>query len=173
MYAYWITNNYKQSFGMFSCNGIPFNHESPIRGLEFVTRKISHGVARICLGLQDRIGLGNLDSCRDWSSAGDYLEAMHLMLQQEEPGNYLVSTDETHSGADFCRAAFARVGIENWEDFVFIDPAFKRPVGALSLRGHSEQTATKLGWKPRVAFHDLVNMMVDADLERLHPEAIS
>jgi GDPmannose 4,6-dehydratase len=169
LYAYWITINYKESFGMYCCNGILFNHESPIRGMEFVTRKITDAAVRIKLGMQDRLGLGNLDSCRDWGFAGDYVEAMYLMLQQDEPDNYLVSTGNTHSIADFCSAAFARVGIEDWEKHVFIDPAFKRPAELHRLRGYSERAAEKLGWKPRVTFEELVNMMVDADLKRLSP----
>jgi GDPmannose 4,6-dehydratase len=169
LYAYWITNNYKESFGMYCCNGILFNHESPIRGLEFVTRKITDAVVRIKLGMQDRLGLGNLDSYRDWGFAGDYVEAMYLMLQQDEPDNYLVSTGNTHSIADFCSAAFARVGIEDWEKYVYIDPAFKRPAELHRLRGYSERAAEKLGWKPQVSFDELVNMMVDADMARLAP----
>ncbi|MFQ5353226.1 MAG: GDP-mannose 4,6-dehydratase, partial [Candidatus Binatia bacterium] len=167
LYAYWITNNFKESYGLYCCNGILFNHESPIRGMEFVTRKISHAVASIKLGLQDRLGLGNLDSCRDWGFAGDYVEAMWLMLQRDEPDNYLVSTGETHSIRDFVDAAFKHAGIEDWAEYVYIDPAFKRPAELFKLCGHSERTEKVLGWKRRVNFEQLVHMMVDADLERL------
>ncbi len=170
LYAYWIVNNYKESFSLFGANGILFNHESPIRGKEFVTRKISDAVARIKLGLLDRVGLGNLDSKRDWGFAGDYVEAMWLMLQQDEPDNYIVSTGETHSIREFLDAAFARVGIEDWEKHVYIDPAFKRPAELHVLCGKSAKAHEVLGWKPRVGFSELVEMMVDADLERVKKE---
>ncbi|HUT25814.1 MAG TPA: GDP-mannose 4,6-dehydratase [Sumerlaeia bacterium] len=167
LYSYWIVNNYKESYGMFCANGILFNHESPIRGKEFVTRKISDGVARIKLGLLDRIGLGNLESKRDWGFAGDYVEAMWLMLQQDEPDNYIVSTGETHSIRGFLDAAFKHAGIPKWRRHVFIDPAFKRPAELFTLQGKSTKARRKLGWKPKVRFDELVKMMVDADLERL------
>ena len=127
LYAYWIVNNYRESYRMFCVNGILFNHESPIRGLEFVTRKISHNVAKIKLGLSERFGLGNLDSKRDWGFAGDYVEAMFLIMQQEVPENFIISTGETHSIREFLNVAFSRVGIADWEKHVYIDPAFKRP----------------------------------------------
>jgi len=167
LYSYWIVNNYRESYGMFCANGILFNHESPIRGKEFVTRKISDGVARIKLGLLDRIGLGNLDSKRDWGFAGDYVEAMWLMLQQDEPDNYIVSTGETHSIRDFLDAAFRHAGIPKWRRHVYIDPSFKRPAELFTLQGKSTKARRKLGWKPKVRFDELVKMMVNADLERL------
>jgi len=167
LYAYWITNNFKESYGMFCCNGILFNHESPIRGKEFVTRKISQGVAAIKLGLAQEIRLGNLDSKRDWGFAGDYVKAMWLMLQNKEPDNYIVSTGETHSIRDFLQAAFGHVGIKDWQKYVKMDPAFKRPAELHVLQGKSAKAKRILGWKPKVKFEDLVKMMVDADLKRL------
>lgn len=167
LYSYWITNNFKESYGMFCCNGILFNHESPIRGKEFVTRKISDGVARIKLGLDDEIRLGNLDSKRDWGFAGDFVEAMWLMVQSKEPDNYIISTGETHSIRDFLDVAFNHVGIKDWEKYVKIDPRFKRPAELFSLHGKSDKARKKLGWKPKVKFEKLVKMMVDADLKRL------
>jgi len=172
LYAYWITNNYRESYGLFCANGILFNHESPIRGKEFVTRKITDAVARIKCGLQDKLGLGNLDSKRDWGFAGDYVEAMWLMLQQNEPDNYIVSTGETHSVRDFLEIAFARVGIGDWEKYVYIDPAYKRPAELYSLHGSSNKAKEKLGWQPEVTFEELVHMMVDADLERVEKENV-
>ena len=167
LYAYWLTINFKESYGMHCSNGILFNHESPIRGIEFVTRKISDGVARIKLGLADEIRLGNLDSKRDWGFAGDYVEAMWLMLQQEEPDNYIVSTGETRSIRDFLDVAFRNVGIDNWKKYVKIDPRFKRPAELFSLHGTNKKAKEVLGWKPKVKFEELVKMMVEADLERL------
>lgn len=171
LYAYWIVNNYRTSYGMFCVNGILFNHESPNRGKEFVTRKISHNVASIKLGLTDRFGLGNLDSKRDWGFAGDYVVAMYLMLQQEAPDNFIVSTGETHSIRDFLDVAFNHVGIVDWHQHVYIDPAFKRPAELVSLQGSSSKAREKLGWQPKVGFEELVRMMVDADLERLRATA--
>jgi GDPmannose 4,6-dehydratase len=170
LYAFWIVNNYKESYGLFCANGILFNHESPIRGKEFVTRKITDAVARIKLGMLDRVGLGNLDSERDWGFAGDYVDAMWRMLQQEQPANYIVSTGETHSIREFLSLAFAHAGITDWEQHVFIDPAHKRPAELHSLRGKSDKAQRELGWKPQVGFEELVRMMVDADLERVSRE---
>ncbi|MHB1355993.1 MAG: GDP-mannose 4,6-dehydratase [Anaerolineae bacterium] len=167
LYAYWIVNNYRESYGMFCVNGILFNHESPIRGKEFVTRKITYNVAMIKLGLADRFGLGNLDSRRDWGFAGDYVEAMYLILQQDAADNYIISTGETHSVREFLDQAFNHVGIADWQQHVYIDPLFKRPAELLSLQGSSQKARTKLGWQPKVGFKELVSMMVDADLERL------
>lgn len=167
LYAYWLTINFKESYGMFCCNGILFNHESPIRGIEFVTRKISDGVARIKLGLANEIRLGNLDSKRDWGFAGDYVEAMWLMLQQEKPDNYIVSTGETHSIRDFLDLAFNHVGIKDWKKYVTIDPRFKRPAELFSLHGTNKKAKEALNWEPKVKFEELVKMMVDADLKRL------
>ncbi len=170
LYAFWIVNNYKESYGLFCANGILFNHESPIRGKEFVTRKITDAVARIKLGMLDRVGLGNLDSERDWGFAGDYVDAMWRMLQQEQPANYIVSTGETHSIREFLSLAFAHAGIKDWEQHVFIDPAYKRPAELHSLRGKSDKAQRELGWKPQVGFEELVRIMVDADLERVGRE---
>ncbi len=167
LYSYWITNNFKESYGMFCCNGILFNHESPIRGLEFVTRKISDGVARIKLGLANEIRLGNLDSKRDWGFAGDYVEAMWLMLQQDKSDNYLISTGQNHSVRDFLTAAFNQVGISDWQKYVKEDPRFKRPAEVFELLGKSDKAKKVLGWEPKVKFEELVKMMVEADLERL------
>jgi GDPmannose 4,6-dehydratase len=167
LYAYWMTVNFKESYGMYCANGILFNHESPIRGIEFVTRKISDGVARIKLGLSDEIRLGNLDSKRDWGFAGDYVEAMWLMLQQEKPDNYIVSTGETHTIRDFLNIAFHHVGISDWEKYIKIDPRFKRPAELFTLQGKSDKARKLLGWEPKVKFEELVKMMVDADMERL------
>jgi GDPmannose 4,6-dehydratase len=170
LYAYWIVNNYRASYGMFCTNGILFNHESPIRGKEFVTRKITYNVAKIKLGLSERFGLGNLDSKRDWGFAGDYVDAMRLILQQEEPDNFIVSTGETHSIREFLEAAFGHVGISDWEGHIFIDPRFKRPAELHTLQGTSAKAQTTLGWKPKVSFEQLVHMMVDADLARLEAD---
>ncbi|MFZ3148267.1 MAG: GDP-mannose 4,6-dehydratase [Methanothrix sp.] len=166
LYAYWMTNNYKESYGLFCCNGILFNHESPIRGKEFVTRKITDAVARIKLGLTNELRLGNLDSKRDWGFAGDYVEAMWLMLQQSEPDNYIISTGITHSINDFLDIAFNHVGIKDWIKYVKIDPAFNRPIELHILQGKSDKARRKLSWTPKVSFEDLVRMMVDADLDR-------
>lgn len=167
LYAYWITNNFKESYGMYCSNGILFNHESPIRGIEFVTRKISDGVARIKLGLADEIRLGNLDSKRDWGFAGDYVEAMWLMLQQEKPDNFIVSTGINHSIRDFLDISFKYVGMNDWEKYVKIDPRFKRPAELFTLQGKSDKAKKMLGWEPKVKFEELVKMMVDADMKRL------
>jgi len=167
LYAYWMTNNFKESYGMFCCNGILFNHESPIRGIDFVTRKISDGVARIKLGLANEIKLGNIESKRDWGFAGDYVEAMWLMMQQKNPDNYIISTGENHSIADFLKVAFEHVGIKDWKKYVKIDPRFKRPAELFALQGRSNKSRKKLGWKPKVKFKELVEMMVDADMQRL------
>lgn len=167
LYAHWMTINFRESYGMYCVNGILFNHESPIRGMEFVTRKITDGVARIKLGLAKEIRLGNLDSKRDWGFAGDYVEAMWLMLQQEKPDNYIVSTGETHSIKDFLDIAFSHVGIKDWKKYVKLDPRFKRPAELFSLHGTNNKAKKILGWKPKVKFEKLVKMMVDADLKRL------
>jgi len=163
LYAHWITNNFKESYGMFCCNGILFNHESPIRGKEFVTRKITDGVVRIKKGLSNEIRLGNLDSKRDWGFAGDYVEAMYLMVQQEKPDNYIISTGITHSIRDFCEIAFNYVGIPDWQKYIVIDPQFKRPAELFTLQGKSDKAKKVLDWEPKVKFEELVKMMVDAD----------
>jgi len=167
LYAHWIAVNYRESYNMFVCCGILFNHESPRRGIEFVTRKISDGVARIKLGMANELILGNLDSKRDWGYAADYVEAMWLMLQQDQPEDYVISTGETHSVKDFVAAAFAHVGIEDWESYVKQDPCFMRPAELNTLQGNSKRAENRLGWKPKVNFQKLVGMMVDADMQRL------
>ncbi len=170
LYAYWITNNFKESYGLYCVNGILFNHESPIRGSEFVTRKITRAVARIKLGLlKDKLYLGNIDACRDWGFAGDYARAMWLMLQRAEPDNYVVCTGETHSIRDFLDLAFRQIGIIDWQPYVAIDPHFKRPAEVNELRGSPAKARQELGWQPQVSFSDLVAMMVEADIKRLSP----
>jgi GDPmannose 4,6-dehydratase len=158
--------NYRESYDLHASSGILFNHESPRRGLEFVTRKITYGAAQIKLGLATELRLGNLEAQRDWGFAGDYVEAMWLMLQQSEPGNYVVSTNETHSVREFCELAFDRVGL-NWEDYVVQDERFFRPAEVELLVGDSSLARTQLGWKPKTSFDELVMMMVDADLATL------
>jgi GDPmannose 4,6-dehydratase len=164
LYGHWITVNYRESYGLHASSGILFNHESPRRGMEFVTRKITHGVARIKHGLDKNLALGNLDAQRDWGFAGDYVRAMWLMLQQDEPGDYVVSTNETHSVREFCQIAFDRAGLD-WEDFVVVDERFFRPAEVDLLVGDSAKARTVLGWAPKVEFPELVAMMVDADLD--------
>ena len=159
-----ITVNYRESYGMYACSGILFNHEGPRRGLEFVTRKISNAVARIKLGVQQDISLGNLDAKRDWGYAGDYVKAMWLMLQQDEPDDYVVATGETHSIEEFLELAFAEVGISDWHPYVTQDPKFFRPAEVDLLIGDPTKAKTKLGWTPEVDFPQLVKMMVENDL---------
>jgi GDPmannose 4,6-dehydratase len=166
VYGHWITVNYRESYGMYACSGILFNHESPRRGLEFVTRKITDGVARIKLGLARDLRLGNLDARRDWGYAGDYVEAMWRMLQQPEPDDYVVGTGETHSVREFAELAFGHVGLD-WQEFVRVDPALVRPAEVDLLLAEPAKARTRLGWTPRVGFRELVAMMVDADLDRL------
>jgi GDPmannose 4,6-dehydratase len=166
VYGHWITVNYRESYGLFACSGVLFNHESPRRGLEFVTRKISHGVAAIKLGLASELRLGNLDARRDWGFAGDYVDAMWRMLQQPAPGDYVVGTGETHSVREFAELAFAHVGLD-WQDHVRVDPALVRPAEVDLLLADPARACAALAWAPRVGFRDLVTMMVDADLERL------
>lgn len=171
LYAHWITVNFRESFGMFAASGILFNHESPLRGREFVTRKITDGIARIKLGLANEIRLGNLDAKRDWGFAGDYVEAMWLMLQAKDADDYLISTGETHSVREFVELAFRHAGIPDWEKYVKVDPNYMRPADVFALHGHSTKAKEKLGWEPKVKFPELVKMMVDADLKRLSPKA--
>ena len=166
VYGHWITINYRESYNLHASSGILFNHESPRRGLEFVTRKITHGAAAISLGLADELRLGNLDAKRDWGFAGDYVEAMWLMLQQDQPDDFVICTGETHSVREFCELAFGRLGL-NWEDHVVVDEAFLRPAEVDLLVGDSSKAAEHLGWKPQTGFADLVAMMVDADLALL------
>jgi GDPmannose 4,6-dehydratase len=166
LYGHWITVNYRESYGLHATSGILFNHESPRRGLEFVTRKISNGAARIKLGMADELRLGNLESQRDWGFAGDYVEAMWLMLQQDEPEDYVISTGETHSVREFCALAFGHLGLD-YEQYVVQDERFFRPAEVDLLVGDSKKAATVLGWKPRTSFDELVKMMVDADMDLL------
>jgi GDPmannose 4,6-dehydratase len=165
-YGHYITVNYRESYGLYAVSGILFNHESPRRGLEFSTRKISDGVARIKLSLADELVLGNLDAERDWGYAGDYVEAMWQMLQRDEPADYVVATGETHSVREFAEIAFGYVGLE-WEQYVKTDPQFLRPAEVDQLVGDSSKAKKELDWEPKHSFRDLVEMMVDADLERL------
>ena len=163
VYAHYITVNYRESYGIFACSGILFNHESERRGKEFVTRKITHAVASIKAGLQKDLRLGNLDARRDWGFAGDYVESMWRMLTHDEPDDYVVATGETHSVRDFCRLAFERAGL-NWEDHVVVDERFVRPAEVDVLMGDATKARQVLGWKPRLSFEELVHRMVDADL---------
>ena len=164
VYGHWITVNYRESYGLHASSGMLFNHESPRRGLEFSTRKISNGAARIKHGLDTTLALGNLDAQRDWGFAGDYVRAMWLMLQQEEPSDYVVATGETHSVRELCELAFGRVGLD-YKDHVVVDERFFRPAEVDLLVGDASRARQTLGWKPDVGFSDLVAMMVDADLE--------
>ena len=166
VYGHWITVNYRESFNIFACSGILFNHESSRRGLEFVTRKVTHAVARIALGLTDHVSLGNLDARRDWGYAGDYVRAMWLMLQQDAPDDYVVGTGETHSVQELCEVAFAHVG-RDYRDYVRQDPRFMRPAEVDLLISNPAKARARLGWQPEVSFQQLIEMMVDADLALL------
>jgi len=166
VYGHWITVNYRESYGIHANSGILFNHESPRRGLEFVTRKITDGAVRVKLGLADKLALGNLDSKRDWGFAGDYVRAMWMMLQQDEPGNYVISTGETHSVEEFVKLAFEQLDLD-YKDHVVTDPRFVRPAEVDLLLGNPSLAREKLGWEPKVDFGELVRMMVDADMKRL------
>jgi len=168
VYAYWMTVNFRESYDIFTCNGILFNHESPIRGIQFVTRKITDAVARIKMGLQDKLSLGNLDARRDWGFAGDYVEAMHMMLQSEKPDDYVIGTGENHSVKEFVKLAFKYAGINDWEKHVVIDVRFKRPAEVPNLKARATKAQKQLGWKAKTSFEDLVKMMVEADLKRYH-----
>jgi GDPmannose 4,6-dehydratase len=163
VFAYWATVNYRESYDMFTCNGILFNHESPRRGIEFVTRKITDGVARIYYNLETELRLGNLDAQRDWGFAGDYVKAMWLMLQQDEPGEYVIATGETHSVRDFVDLAFQEVSFD-YKQYVRVDPAFFRPADVHCLTGDPSKAMKKLNWRPEVTFRELVRMMVKNDL---------
>jgi len=164
LYAHWITINYRESYDMYACAGILFNHESPRRGLEFVTRKITHGVALIKLGREKKLHLGNLDARRDWGYAGDFVRAMWLMLQQEEAEDYVIATGVDRTIGDFCRAAFEHVGLD-WQEHVVVDPKFFRPAEVNILLGDGTKAKEKLGWEPEISFEEMVQMMVDRDLE--------
>ena len=171
LYAHWITVNYRESYGIHGSCGILFNHESPRRGETFVTRKITRAAARIKLGLQEKLFLGNLDAQRDWGFAGDYVEAMWLMLQQDEPDDYVVATDETHSVREFCEKTFSRLDLD-YNDFVEIDSRYFRPAEVDLLLGSAEKARRQLSWEPRVSFDELVEMMVDADLDLAKKEKV-
>src|SRR5579875_2471018 len=166
VYGHYITVNYRESYGLFACSGILFNHESPRRGVEFVSRKITHGVARVKLGLARELRLGNLDACRDWGFAGDYVDAMWRMLQQDTPDDYVVATGVAHTVRDLVEIAFGVVGLR-WEEFVREDPVLLRPAEVDRLLGDASKARRVLGWQPRVAFPELVEMMVRADVDRL------
>jgi GDPmannose 4,6-dehydratase len=169
LYGHWITVNYRESFGIHASSGILFNHESPLRGLEFVTRKVTDGVARIKLGKQKELLLGNIDAKRDWGFAGDYVVAMHLMLQQESPDDYVIATGRTTSVRDMCRIAFAHVGLD-YERSVVIDPKLYRPAEVDMLRGNPAKAKAKLGWEAKTDLETLIKMMVDADMARVARE---
>ncbi len=171
LYGHWITVNYRESYGVFACSGILFNHESPRRGFEFVTRKVSHSVARIKLGLDRKLKLGNLDAERDWGFTGDYVRAMWLMLQQPEARDYVVATGTTHSVRRLVELAFGHAGLD-YQDYVETDPTLLRPAEVYHLRGDASKAARELGWQPTVSFEQLVAMMVDSDLERLERPAL-
>ncbi len=172
VYGHWITVNYRESYNIFACSGILFNHESPRRGLEFVTRKISYHVAKIKLGLANELRLGNLKARRDWGFAGDYVKAMWLMLQQEVPSDYVIATGVTHSVQEFVEIAFDHVGLD-WKKYVVVDPKFIRPAEVDFLQGNAQKAKQELGWEPTVSFEELVKMMVDADLELLSKKKIN
>ncbi|MGP8163007.1 MAG: GDP-mannose 4,6-dehydratase [Acidimicrobiales bacterium] len=166
VYGHWIAVNYRESYGLHASSGILFNHESPRRGLEFVTRKVTHSAARIAVGLGREVRLGNLDAQRDWGFAGDYVRAMWLMLQQDQPDDFVIATGQTHSVRELCEVAFARVGL-HWEDHVAVDERFLRPAEVDVLVGDATKAHTTLGWEPKIDFVQLVEMMVDADLATL------
>ena len=165
VYGHWITVNYRESYGLFACSGILFNHESPRRGKEFVTRKVTDGVARIKRGLADKLSLGNLEARRDWGYAGDYVEAMWRMLQQPTPDDYVIATGQTHPVRELCEIAFAHAGLD-WQEHVIVDPTFVRPAEVDLLLGDASKANRVLGWQPKVSFRQLIEMMVDADMAR-------
>ena len=165
LYAHWITVNYREAYNLFACNGILFNHESPLRGLEFVTRKVTNSIARIKMGLQKEVFLGNLDAKRDWGYAPDFVEAMWLMMQQEKPKDYVVATGETHTVREFCEVAFKEAGLD-YRDYVKVDPLFMRPSDVELLIGDSSLAQKELGWKPKVTFKELIKIMVREDVKR-------
>jgi len=167
VFGHYITINYRESYGLFTCAGILFNHESPRRGLEFVTRKITDGVAKIKLGLAKELRLGNMDAKRDWGFAGDYVKAMWLMLQQPEPQDFVIGTGINHSVREFAQEAFAVIDIVDWKKYIKIDPKFMRPAEVMDLRADCSKAKKQLGWKPEVSFKKLVKMMVEADIKRL------
>ena len=172
LYAHWITINYRESFDMFACAGILFNHESPRRGFEFVTRKITHAVARIKHGIDKELRLGNLDARRDWGFAGDFVQAMWLMLQQDKPDDFVIATGETRTIREFCQVAFDRAGLD-WEKYVVIDERFFRPAEVNLLLGDATRASETLGWKPETSFEKMVQLMVDYDLEMVAKQSES
>ena len=171
VYSHWITVNYRESYGLHASCGILFNHESPRRGETFVTRKITRAATRIKLGLQDKLYLCNLDAQRDWGFAGDYVEAMWLMLQQDEPDDYVIATNDTHSVREFCEKAFGRLGLDA-RQFIDIDPRYFRPAEVDLLLGDARKAREKIGWTPRTSFDDLVAMMVDSDMDLARQEQV-
>ncbi|MBP6979733.1 GDP-mannose 4,6-dehydratase [Candidatus Curtissbacteria bacterium] len=166
LYGHWMTINYRESYGMFAVSGILFNHESPRRGIEFVTRKVTDTAARVKLGLVDKVDFGNLDAARDWGFAGDYVEAMWLMLQQDKPDDFVIATGVTHTIKDFIVEAFKHIGIDNWQAHIGLDEKFMRPAEVDFLKGDATKAKEKLGWTPKTTFSELVKMMVDADMEK-------
>ena len=167
LYAYWMTVNFRESYSVHASNGVLFNHESPIRGKEFVTRKITDGVAKIKLGLAKKLTLGNLDAKRDWGFAGDFVEAMYTMVQQDEPGDYVICTGIQHSIRELLTHAFETAEIDNWEKYIETDPRFKRPAELHALHGSYAKAKTKLGWEPKTSFKDMIALMVQEDIKRL------
>ena len=165
LYGYWLTRQYREGYGIFACNGILFNYESPLRGLEFVTRKISNSVAKIALGIEKELTLGNLEAKRDWGYAPDYVESMWIILQQKEPDDYVIATNETHSVKEFAEKAFDVVGLD-WQEYVKVDKRFMRPLDVNFLQGDYSKAKKKLGWEPRAKFDELVRIMVNEDLSR-------
>lgn len=172
VYGHWISVNYRESYGMYTCSGILFNHESPRRGLEFVTRKVTHGAARIKLGLSSEIRLGNLDARRDWGYAGDFVKAMWLMLQQDEPRDYVIATGLTHTVRELVEVAFSHVGLP-WEAHVVTDPSLIRPAEVDILRGDWRKAEQELGWRPEIGFEELVRMMVEEDLRQVESHTVN
>jgi GDPmannose 4,6-dehydratase len=165
--AFHLVEIYRKAYKIFGCNGICYNHESPLRGTEYVTRKISEGVAKIKLGLSNELRLGNIDQQRDWGYAEEYVQAMWLMLQQETPGNYIISTGQLHTIREFLQIAFNYVGIKEWDKYIIQDEKFYRPLEPALLRGNNKKASEKLGWQPQITFQKLVEMMVEHDLKRL------
>jgi len=172
LYAHWITVNYRESYDMFTSCGILFNHESERRGIEFVTRKITDGVAKIHLGLQDKIMLGNLDTKRDWGYAPDYVEAMWMMLQQDKPSDYVVATGEVHTLGDFIQASFKEIGVENWEEYVGRDERYYRPADVFYLAGDASKANEELGWTPKTSLEEMVSIMVKNDIKKYHEKSV-
>ena len=172
LYAHWITVNYRESYDMFNCSGLLFNHESERRGIEFVTRKITDGVAKIHLGLQDKIMLGNLDTKRDWGYAPDYVEAMWMMLQQDKPSDYVVATGKVHTLGDFIQASFKEIGVDNWEEYVGRDERYYRPADVFYLAGDASKANDELGWTPKTSLEEMVSRMVKNDIKKYHEKSV-